>query len=140
MDSVLSRHQVPCQTLLSCCLSLLSLKVVALVTLHNTLSATSCSTVLSDFSWRCHNTTPLKISWNEGTGNETYGQLHPGTPLYNYGSEAKPAVSRRERARAPKRTRNEKINVFGYVHVYAHVHVYVFSQMASSLVGLAVIP
>ena len=45
-------------------------------------------------------------------------------------------MSRRERARAPerKRTRNEKINVFGYVHVY------VFSQMASALVGLAVIP
>ena len=49
-------------------------------------------------------------------------------------------MSRRERARAPKRTRNEKINVFGYVHVYAHVHVYVFSQMASALEGLAVIP
>ena len=52
---------MPYVTLLSSSLSLLSLEVVALVALHHALSAASCTTILGLFSWRCHNTTPLKI-------------------------------------------------------------------------------
>ena len=70
-------------TLLSSSLSLASLKVVLLVALHNTLSATSCATILSLFGWRCHNTTPLKICVQKGTGKVTMGQLYPGSPRNN---------------------------------------------------------
>jgi len=70
-------------TLLSSSLSLASLEVVLLVALHNTLSATSCTTILSLFGWRCHNTTPLKICVRKGTGKVTMGQLYPGNPRNN---------------------------------------------------------